>query len=80
MFGAPSFSTLSHEAYAPCHTPDEGEGGDGAAKRAALQERINSLHHQLESALGEEDFELCDTLNAEISALTRQRDALFGIQ
>jgi hypothetical protein len=35
------------------------------------------LHKQLESALSEEDFELCDALNAEITTLSRKRDALL---
>ena len=49
----------------------------GSAERVALQERINLLHLQLEAALGEEDFELCDALNAEITSLIHQRDALL---
>lgn len=60
---------------------DTGATGSGAEARATervtLQERINLLHHQLEAALGEEDFDLCDALNAEISALARQRDSLL---
>lgn len=58
-----------------------GEGSSAAqdevARRVELQERINALHHQLEAALGEEDFERCDTINADITTLTRQRDALL---
>ena len=48
-------------------------------ERVTLQERINLLHHQLEAALGEEDFDLCDALNAEISALARQRNSLLDV-
>ena len=44
-----------------------------------LQERINELHLGLEAALGHEDFDLCDALNADITALTRKRDALLGV-
>ena len=33
----------------------------------------------LEAALGHEDFDLCDALNADITALTRKRDALLGV-
>ena len=62
---------------------DAGATKDGAdasaAERVILQERINLLHHQLEAALGEEDFDLCDALNAEISALARQRDSLLDV-
>lgn len=62
---------------------DAGATKDGAeasaAERVTLQERINLLHHQLEAALGEEDFDLCDALNAEISALARQRDSLLDV-
>ena len=64
-----------------------GDGSEGAslekdsststAARMALQESINLLHRQLEAALGEEDFDLCDALNAEISSLSRQRDSLL---
>jgi hypothetical protein len=60
---------------------DTGATGVGAeariTERVNLQERINLLHHQLEAALGEEDFDLCDALNAEISALARQRNSLL---
>ncbi len=53
------------------------EGGERVTESVALQERINLLHKQLESALSEEDFELCDALNAEITTLSRKRDALL---
>ncbi len=62
---------------------DTGTTGAGAeariTERVTLQERINLLHHQLEAALGEEDFDLCDALNAEISALARQRNSLLDV-
>ena len=54
-----------------------GERGETVIESVALQERINLLHKQLESALSEEDFELCDALNAEITTLSRKRDALL---
>jgi len=66
------------------HSPQESHNSPGedaahkiSAQVAELDNRIVVLTEQLEAALRDEEFDLCDSLNAEITAVTEQKDALL---
>jgi hypothetical protein len=70
-------ASAHHSSQESHNSPGEDAACKISAQVAELDNRIVVLTEQLEAALRDEEFDLCDSLNAEITAVTEQKDALL---